>query len=184
MEHEDINWTKVIASMVPDDPMDTSPDLQGYFAARMLARLGRNLAIGGALWAAEARGKKAPFVEPYQDAEGWIQPAYPREEVGQAGHFRAEKGHSDISIIDDALGACIAHTKSTRQAKRILEALAATEVSEPYKADQWDTCNGSFYVVLGPGLVGLDAAFPANEEGWSQATLWAERLNRAWSREP
>jgi hypothetical protein len=88
------------------------------------------------LWADRLNGAAAlwskpqePFVEPYQDAEGWVHPSYPQEEVGQEGQFRAEKGRSDISIIDDVLGACIAHTKSTRQAKRILEALAAFEGS-------------------------------------------------------
>ena len=63
-------------------------------------------------------------VEPYQDAEGWVTTPEPTEQVAAAGTFRAIKHYGDICIIDDVAGAGIARTKSTRQAQRIVEALA------------------------------------------------------------
>lgn len=74
----------------------------------------------------------ALIVEPYQDAEGWIWPAHPTEEVAHAGRFVATRHHGDIGICDDhgdlrGFRVCLARTKSTNQARRIVEALAAAE---------------------------------------------------------
>jgi hypothetical protein len=62
------------------------------------------------------------------DHKGFYVPPYPREEVGAVGAFRAFKADGCINIVDcgtyeDGIG--IAWTKSTRQALRIMEALAA-----------------------------------------------------------
>ncbi len=51
-----VPWGDVIASLVPDDPMDTSPCLRGHFAALQLRTLGCNLAIAGALCRAWEEG--------------------------------------------------------------------------------------------------------------------------------
>lgn len=77
----------------------------------------------------------APLVEPYQNEEGYIEPPHPEEQVAAGGTFRAIKHHGDISIIDDMLGATIAHTKSTRQAARIVAALTEVAVLTEKCAD-------------------------------------------------
>lgn len=64
-------------------------------------------------------------VEPYQDAEGYVTTPEPTEQIAAAGKLRAIRHYGDINIIDDDIGAGIAWTKSTAQAKRICEALAA-----------------------------------------------------------
>jgi hypothetical protein len=179
MEHEDINWTKVIASMVPDDPMDTSPDLQGYFAARMLARLGRNLAIGGAMWAARAQGAKDRLTEAecLDVARRALDAAF--SELGR------QMGGTQGSHFVEARGAGDRRAETwTRTLLGRPAPTAEDDALNPYKVDQWDTHSNSFAVVLGPGLVGLQASFPADEAGWAQARFWANRLNYAASRKP
>ena len=54
-----IDWAGVIESLVPDDPMETSPALQGYSVALELRRLGRNLATAGALASEHLRGRRS-----------------------------------------------------------------------------------------------------------------------------
>jgi hypothetical protein len=56
------------------------------------------------------------------DGEGFQTTPHPIEEVGAVGKFRAFKHYGDIVITDDGIG--VAHTKSTRQAIRIMRALA------------------------------------------------------------
>lgn len=87
----------------------------------------------------------------------------------------SETAYTQINANDGYCDACALHRAKGRAAAPPLP----EGEPAPYRVDQWDTAEASFYVVLGPGLDGLQASWPTDDDGRVQAELWALRLNHA-----